>query len=948
MLTYQFYGYHHSYTISTLLYSRIATTVTPIQKFAAHGFVNKNILCTAMMVSNLAEPDWVNVLCFKNLTIFSVLCAIPNNGAVTASWSENNLTHQCFPLAMNRKSACLSFHWVDRNLFADYTFGCERFISESASALDELHFLINAVSSTLPPLILGFNQTNNSVHTFQYTRYLTRYTHRVSVMNAYAIPHSGFFVCSKKLHKPLFGDNVFSCDTGVKVSVEHLCEASSNTLFSECDEKFCSAINASEESDHVQRRVYCGSLNFISVKGTCRKHLPEKKVIQRTITYGVVNVSMNCKLQSEQFLDDLFPDCLLGEDELVLKMVLVNDSHTKCKNKTQLPCLKGHSKCFNISSICEYTLDVYNHLFPCRNGGHLESCSAFECSKRHKCYKSYCVHWASVCDGKWDCAEGSEEMRCSREAYNCLGMYKCHKTSSICIHMGCVCDDIDDCPFADDEGLCELAMIHCPHNCLCLALAVRCKQHTVIESVQRARFHPYIAVFLLKVPLLPTSNFRITFPSALSLKIHHCNLTRFGQEIMHRRVILLDVSHNNISILEKLWQSVYQLKVLCMQSNLVSHIKSHSFQTLSRLIVINISSNPLQCIESDAFLELTYLKIVLVEVETETKYAVNIFQNSTVKVLFTKDHHLCCLAPEGSVCTEPRPWYLPCSDIFASLALKTLFILFSQCILLLNLVSVVFYVKGESFSKVFSVSVVATNINHISLAAYLTTIWIADLTLEGRYVVHGRLWQSGGICFLAFGVFLNYTFFLQLSSIFSCTARLMVVITPIDSKFKRTSFTLKFLTLLLLFSLLLSATLTLSAFFTTHFLSTSVCSPFIDPSKSSGVQQSVALFASLSQTLSFVTILSQHVQLLRELKASEKDFQGAKSKLTPGLITQIVLLTSSNFLCWFSSGTIYMVCMFLERYPVKLIKWATVLTTPLNSLFCPIIDFAFALKHRQN
>ena len=63
----------------------------------------------------------------------------------------------------------------------------------------------------------------------------------------------------------------------------------------------------------------------------------------------------------------------------------------------------------------------------------------------------YCIPYRYVCDGKWDCWSGEDEISCTN--YNSINMFKC-KLSSSCIHVKNVCDGRKDCPLKDDEMIC--------------------------------------------------------------------------------------------------------------------------------------------------------------------------------------------------------------------------------------------------------------------------------------------------------------------------------------------------------------------------------------------------------------------------------------------------------------------------------------------------------------
>ena len=104
----------------------------------------------------------------------------------------------------------------------------------------------------------------------------------------------------------------------------------------------------------------------------------------------------------------------------------------------------------------------------CRNGKHLQDCENAHCSAMMKCPNSYCVPYRYVCDGKWDCWNGYDELNCE---VTCQKLFKC-KLSSTCILFENVCDNIIDCPLKEDESLCDI--MDCPHVCVCLNYAIKC------------------------------------------------------------------------------------------------------------------------------------------------------------------------------------------------------------------------------------------------------------------------------------------------------------------------------------------------------------------------------------------------------------------------------------------------------------------------------------------
>ena len=88
----------------------------------------------------------------------------------------------------------------------------------------------------------------------------------------------------------------------------------------------------------------------------------------------------------------------------------------------------------------------------------------------------YCIPWSYVCDNKWDCPHGYDELNetCSTNR-ECTNMFKC-RNSIRCVHMGDVCNGNMDCPERDDEQLCALNYLPCPSSCYCLTFVIKCSQ----------------------------------------------------------------------------------------------------------------------------------------------------------------------------------------------------------------------------------------------------------------------------------------------------------------------------------------------------------------------------------------------------------------------------------------------------------------------------------------
>ena len=63
------------------------------------------------------------------------------------------------------------------------------------------------------------------------------------------------------------------------------------------------------------------------------------------------------------------------------------------------------------------------------------------------------------------------------------------------------------------------------------------------------------------------------------------------------------------------------------------------------------------------------------------------------------------------------------------------------------------------------------------------------------------------------------------------------------------------------------------------------------------------------------------------------------------MMSQFILTSTSNILCWFPTNAIYLSAMYLSTYPISLVIWTTVIIMPINSVINPCV---FLLKNMKD
>ena len=196
----------------------------------------KSHKCTAMMLFNLAEPDWISVPCNQSL-LSNILCyhkEVENKSyrqreSITDysyCLSDHLITHQI----------CHCFIWFNANITANpYKMYAAK--PKNIKTIQNWKHLINAISLTndYPSLLIENNMTTISVITLQ--RILEKLHYRnetASICKA-----RGFNACYYNKYGLSIRPHMFHCRKGGYISSEYTCDSIIDCPNDKCDEEFC-------------------------------------------------------------------------------------------------------------------------------------------------------------------------------------------------------------------------------------------------------------------------------------------------------------------------------------------------------------------------------------------------------------------------------------------------------------------------------------------------------------------------------------------------------------------------------------------------------------------------------------------------------------------------------------------------------------------------------------
>ena len=734
--------------------------------------------------------------------------------------------------------------------------------------IKSFEFLFNAVDAIFPPIL---SSDLNYIVTLK--KYFNIYRYRFS--KVLTGKEQGLYIYSQKHIFSVTGGNLFGCKTGTYILQKFLCDGIKDCPGGEEeDEKNCQCEAASYVNRTTRPCKYmnvkmgkkaCSSFYIMFQDGSC--HIYQPPVDSTNISNDAINpfhkfTCKNGKQINKILINDLFSDCGPDADDEYHLNNIINFHHNyKCPFPEQLPCLAGHSKCYNISDICTYKLNVLNHLTRCRTGTHLLNCIYFECNIMFKCPGYHCIHWSYVCDGKWDCSQGYDELEkniCG-PIKECISMYKC-RDSVICIHLENTCDSTPDCLHSDDEMYCDLKHIICPAGCNCLLYTVKCWNIRVSNGMIQTLF-TYAIVLIEHIVVQDVSFQGHGVPMVIRLSFTNSGiqyLCSIVSQLEESRYV--NFSFNQIIKIESnCFSNAEKIQVIVLKHNKITNIYKFAFLHLIPLNILDLSYNKLCIILENSLTGPSDLQFLSIKYNNLLNMKINMIKVVNAKYIDTNNFYICCSIPNEIICNAKRPWYASCPKLMQKthnwFSLIINFILLSP-----NVLSILLYLPCRRTlvqkHKIKAIHIIITSVNTVDLTfgLYLLIIWLADSFYKEQFVMKAFLWKSDRICFFAYALVLNFNLLSPVTLLFMAILRFFVVIHPLKSTFIRPSTV--FLCVCMQYLMVGFATASLTVFKKVQSIvvSNTLCSPFIDPAKNDSITKIIICFTAVLQLLLAVSI----------------------------------------------------------------------------------------------
>ena len=426
--------------------------------------------CVLMMTNILAEPDWINVPCSQKIPAIIFCQKIIKKGKLHYMGNSTILNMKdiksCNHSELFIENMCIVFqkHGIHTNL-SELKYDKHNRVSFDVMVLQGkskqtlIEYFTNIQKYYIQPIQFAvsilINNTFLIYKALQSIHFLKLIWMNKISSNSIS-EYNGYMLYANKPGKISIPSNVFKCNDGSYIEETSVCDGNIDCI-DETDEIQCYCndtydmyqINCKFVYDQIPHHYSCSAFYFTCLSSficipyfkvcdghndclqgedeLCRNQSGKDFEIVKNLSITTFTCFESNSNISDILVDDFIPDCPnTFEDEIQYINLMTNPfhNHISCETAHELPCIPGHSHCFPLNKLCIFEFQTETRTVKhCRNGAHLYNCTHFQCSEYFKCPMSYCIPFDLICNGKWDCPLGNDEMNC--HMFSCPNLFKC-------------------------------------------------------------------------------------------------------------------------------------------------------------------------------------------------------------------------------------------------------------------------------------------------------------------------------------------------------------------------------------------------------------------------------------------------------------------------------------------------------------------------------------------
>ena len=348
--------------------------ITEERMYTLHSKYNVSHQCTILYMPTLTDTQWLSVSCDEPL-IANIVCSVKLDKAgrqiqiikpSIEGFSKNDLL---------LSESCFLFMWIDLRQYHGITNMCLDMSKKpslfSNSELKLFHKILNGIdmdSFTFFTLTINKSFIVNHV-TFKRELFTWK------VMQSSKPTHGVLTWLSKPVVILPNSENIVRCNNGLFLSTAFILFEGFQKRCPSFLIKFNASLFLCNNGLKIRDRWILLPFFFVNMKGQCQTF--QQQII-------IANRKVENNLQSGKKYHCSNSDCVDNTENWKY-------SRDFCIKLHQFPCRNENKKCFNMTQICSYRLDINHHIIPCTKGTHLQDCTEFDCNAQFKCPSYYCI-----------------------------------------------------------------------------------------------------------------------------------------------------------------------------------------------------------------------------------------------------------------------------------------------------------------------------------------------------------------------------------------------------------------------------------------------------------------------------------------------------------------------------------------------------------------------------
>ncbi len=529
--------------------------------------------------------------------------------------------------------------------------------------------------------------------------------------------------------------------------------------------------------------------------------------------------------------------------------------------------------------------------------------SKVSCGALYKCPDYYCLHWKLVCDGFWDCPQGTDEASTCL-VRDCTGMFSCPH-SRICILASSLCDSVSDCPLSHDEIFCDVQ--HCPHKCDCVGYMMHCENLTERSIFYKLNLLPYFYIAIVRSKL---DIHRLPFARMKEIKKIDLSANNLGDICnalfdIPTALKSFDLSQNLVKHIDKQCFDSLQVEHINVEMNNVKDIDHSAFYNQNSTISLNFDRNKIVYLHKSSFLGLHDLKHLSFLHNNLQSIDNLIFSMDSLLTVKVDSILLCCEYKEiNKWCDEQNATNDHCQ--YAHIHDTSLTgLVFGATEFMAHLIMCCLYLKGYLQKLIhfnpYKTILIGMHINGAQYGISLVLnflVWCKDEDKTSTYITLTEE-KPSNLCVIASFFSINFMMLSAMTQILISASRYEAVKQPLFTKMKKSSFVLKIVVFLFTICSLTSASMTSFLIMAEHGYFPSFCSLVSRSEEEATITFEIALYMTfLVHIVALILVNSLYIFLLKETLSQSLRNTIDSTKRHRRLLARISCLLILNDIFW--------------------------------------------------